>query len=144
MRSTAFATPVVTTRSAGDGVHWAADCCGGWAQGVNCYAGVNVVDGANLPNGKDMAISPTGEKSYGSVKLADVGEVGMTFGAIVGQPPGTPYVDYAAMIAAGVHRQKNVWMVGGATNGTESIVLNGGCVDEIIYPGFGGRDSSGR
>jgi putative restriction endonuclease len=54
------------------------------------------------------------------------------------------------MIAAGVHRQHNVGMVGGARNGTESIVLNGGYIDdrdfgtEVLYTGFGGRDARGR
>jgi putative restriction endonuclease len=74
----------------------------------------------------------------------------MAFGEIPGQPAGTTYADYAAMVAVGMHRQHNVGMVGGAKNGTESIVLNGGYVDdqdygdEIIYTGFGGRDGSGR
>src|SRR4051812_26411829 len=74
----------------------------------------------------------------------------MAFGEIPGQPPSTMYADYDAMIAVGMHRQHNVGMVGGAKNGTESIVLNGGYVDDLdygdegIYTGFGGRDSSGR
>jgi putative restriction endonuclease len=74
----------------------------------------------------------------------------MAFGDIPGQPSGTAYADYDAMIAVGMHRQHNVGMVGGAKNGTESIVLNGGYVDdldygdEVIYTGFGGRNGSGR
>jgi putative restriction endonuclease len=73
----------------------------------------------------------------------------MAFGAVPGVAPGTVFPDYAAMITAGVHRQHNVGMVGGAKKGTESIVLNGGYDDEdsghqIIYTGFGGRDSAGQ
>ena len=51
------------------------------------------------------------------------------------------------MIAVGMHRQHNVGMVGNLKNGTESIVFNGGYVDdldygdEMIYAGFGGRDA---
>jgi hypothetical protein len=74
----------------------------------------------------------------------------MVFGEIPGQSPGTTYPDYAAMIAAGVHRQNTVGMVGGAKTGTELIVLNGGYKDdldlgsEIIYTGAGKRDSRGN
>ena len=73
----------------------------------------------------------------------------MAFGDIPGQPAGTTYANYKAMIAVRIHRQTNVGMVGGAKNGTESIVLNGGYVDdldygdEVIYTGFGGRNGSG-
>jgi putative restriction endonuclease len=74
----------------------------------------------------------------------------MAFGEVPGHPPGTAYASYDEMIAAGVHRQHNVGMVGGARNGTESIVLNGGYIDdrdlgsEVVYTGFGGRDARGR
>jgi putative restriction endonuclease len=74
----------------------------------------------------------------------------VAFGEIPGQPPGTTYAGYQDMIAAEVHRQRNVGMVGGARNGTESIVLNGGYIDdrdfgtEVFYTGFGGRDGRGH
>ena len=54
------------------------------------------------------------------------------------------------MIAVEMHRQRNVGMVGGAKNGTESIVLNGGYPDDrdygdgVVYTGFGGRRARGR
>jgi len=74
----------------------------------------------------------------------------MPFGAIPANPPGTLYSDRAALVTAGVHRNRQAGMVGGATRGTESIVLNGGynddrdLGDEIIYTGYGGQDGSGR
>lgn len=73
----------------------------------------------------------------------------MAIGSVPGVAPGAVFPDYAAMIAVGLHRQHNVGMVGGAKNGTESIVLNGGyddvdSGDQIIYTGFGGRDSAGQ
>ena len=74
----------------------------------------------------------------------------MPFGAIDGNPPGTTYRDRAALVAAGVHRNRQAGMVGGAWRGTESIVLNGGyrddhdLGDEITYTGYGGQDATGR
>jgi putative restriction endonuclease len=66
---------------------------------------------------------------------------------IAGNPPGTTYNSYEEMVAAGVHRQNFVGIVGGARDGVESIVLNGGHSDdqdlgnEVIYTGFGGQDT---
>jgi putative restriction endonuclease len=71
----------------------------------------------------------------------------MAFGEIPGNPPGTPYDSYEQMVDAGVHRQNYVGIVGGARDGVESIVLNGGYADdqvsgdEVIYTGFGGQDT---
>jgi putative restriction endonuclease len=72
----------------------------------------------------------------------------MAFGAIAGRQPGDIYDDYAALIEADLHRQRNVGIVGGTRNGAESIVLSGGYKDdrdmgqEIIYTGEGGQDGS--
>jgi putative restriction endonuclease len=74
----------------------------------------------------------------------------MAFGEITGNPPGTPYNSYAEMVTAGVHRQFNVGIVGGAADGVESIVLNGGytddrdLVDEVIYSPAAGYRYDGR
>ncbi len=74
----------------------------------------------------------------------------MSFGDVGGSPLGTTYRDRAALVAAGVHRNRQAGMVGGARRGTESIVLNGGYRDdldrgdEVIYTGFGGQDGAGR
>jgi putative restriction endonuclease len=74
----------------------------------------------------------------------------MPFGEVGGNPPGTTYRDRAALAAAGVHRNRQAGMVGGAQRGTESIVLNGGyrddhdLGDEVIYTGYGGQDAAGR
>jgi len=73
----------------------------------------------------------------------------MSLGEIPGAGDGTTYPNDTATVSIGIHCQHTAVMVGGAKNGTESIVLNGGYVDdldygdEIIYTGFGGRDSSG-
>jgi putative restriction endonuclease len=74
----------------------------------------------------------------------------MAFGEIPNQPPGTTYPNRAALVAVGVHRNRQAGMVGGADRGTESIVLNGGyrddrdLGDEITYTGYGGQDGTGR
>lgn len=74
----------------------------------------------------------------------------MAFGEIRGNPAGTMYPSYRAMLEAGVHRSTQAGMVGSATGGTESIVLNGGYPDDkdfgdhVIYPGHGGQDTRRR
>ncbi|OBI29843.1 SRA-YDG domain-containing protein [Mycolicibacter sinensis] len=72
------------------------------------------------------------------------------FGHIPNNPVGTTYVNRQAAYRAGVHRQLQAGICGGA-DGTESIVVSGGYIDDedhgdaIIYTGQGGRDpDSGR
>jgi putative restriction endonuclease len=72
----------------------------------------------------------------------------MAFGEIPGVLPQTQFDAYKGLVETQIHRQYNAGMVGGKA-GTESVVLNGGYDDqdfgdEVIYTGFGGRDSSGH
>jgi putative restriction endonuclease len=75
----------------------------------------------------------------------------VAIGAIQGFPAGTPFASRRELYEAGVHRQLQAGIVGGAATGAESIVLSGGYSDDedhgdvIIYTGHGGRDpKSGR
>ena len=69
------------------------------------------------------------------------------FGEIPGVHPGAAYVDRRALAAAGVHRPLMAGICGTAHGGAESIVVNGGYVDdldfgsELIYTGAGGNDT---
>lgn len=72
------------------------------------------------------------------------------FGHILDNPAGTTYLNRQAAAQAGVHRQLQGGICGGA-DGAESIVVSGGYIDDqdygnvIVYTGQGGRDpDSGR
>lgn len=73
----------------------------------------------------------------------------MGFGEIDGVPPGTLFDRKQDLADAGIHSQVFGGMAGG-TQGTESIVLNEGYVDDkdlgatILYTGHGGQDDQGR
>ena len=68
------------------------------------------------------------------------------FGPIPGYPPGSHFEDRRALAEAGVHRPHVAGICGRADEGAESIVLNGGYVDDedrgdvIVYTGAGGND----
>jgi putative restriction endonuclease len=68
------------------------------------------------------------------------------FGDIPGVPIGTLFPNRAALAAAGVHRPRMAGISGGAAEGADSIVLNGGYEDdqdrgdEVVYTGHGGND----
>ena len=70
------------------------------------------------------------------------------FGELLGTPPGSSFADRAALAAAGVHRPLVAGICGGASAGAESIVLNGGYIDdvdqgsELVYTGAGGNDAA--
>lgn len=73
------------------------------------------------------------------------------FGHVPGFPPGSHFEDRQALAAAGVHRPPQAGICGRADEGAESIVLNGGYVDDedlgdvVLYTGAGGNDrASGR
>lgn len=72
------------------------------------------------------------------------------YGHLEGVAVGSVFVDRRALAQAGVHRATQGGITGGA-DGSESIVLNAGYVDdldrgdEVIYTGHGGRDpNTGR
>lgn len=68
------------------------------------------------------------------------------FGHVPGHPPGSVFADRRALAASGVHRPLQAGMCGRSSDGAESIVLNGGYVDDedwgdtILYTGAGGND----
>ena len=73
------------------------------------------------------------------------------FGHVPGSPPGSVFEDRRALAAARVHRPLQAGICGRADEGAESVVLNGGYVDDedlgdvVLYTGAGGNDrSSGR
>jgi putative restriction endonuclease len=72
------------------------------------------------------------------------------FGEIPGIPVGTLFANRAAVAAAGVHRPLVAGISGGAAEGADSIVLNGGYEDDrdygdvIYYTGHGGNDPETR
>ena len=72
------------------------------------------------------------------------------FGHVEGIEIGSTFDSYAAMRAAGIHKQMQAGIAGKAGRGAESIVISGGYEDdkdfgsEIIYTGQGGRDGSGK
>lgn len=69
-------------------------------------------------------------------------------GAINGIAVGATFDSYKALHEAGVHRASQAGIVGTEEHGAESVVLNGGYVDDedfgsrIIYTGYGGRDET--
>jgi len=73
------------------------------------------------------------------------------FGHVPGVGVGTLFEDRQALRAAGVHRPTQAGICGRADVGAESVVLNGGYVDDedlgdvVVYTGAGGNDrQSGR
>lgn len=68
------------------------------------------------------------------------------FGHVPDFPPGSLFEDRRELAASGVHRPPQAGICGRADEGAESIVLNGGYVDDedlgevIIYTGAGGND----
>lgn len=68
------------------------------------------------------------------------------FGHVPGYPPGRLFADRRELSASGVHRPPQAGICGRAAEGAESIVLNGGYVDDsdlghtILYTGAGGND----
>ena len=68
------------------------------------------------------------------------------FGHVPGYPPGSTFADRRELAASGVHRPLQAGICGRANDGAESIVLNGGYVDDadlgnvVIYTGAGGND----
>lgn len=71
------------------------------------------------------------------------------YGEVAGYPVGTTFANYKEMRLAGVHRSSQAGIAGGK-DGSDSIVVNGGYLDDrdygdvIIYTGHGGRDESTR
>ena len=75
----------------------------------------------------------------------------MAFGDLPEIPVGTPFTSRRALLDAGVHRQLQAGIAGGAYTGAESIVVSGGYEDDedygdlIVYTGQGGNDpNTGR
>lgn len=68
------------------------------------------------------------------------------FGHVPGYPPGSLFADRRDLSASGVHRPPQAGICGRSAEGAESIVLNGGYVDDeddgatILYTGAGGND----
>ncbi|MEM0964373.1 MAG: YDG/SRA domain-containing protein [Bacteroidota bacterium] len=68
------------------------------------------------------------------------------FGHVPGYPPGSLFEDRRELADSKVHRPPQAGICGRAQEGAESIVLNGGYVDDedlgdvIIYTGAGGND----
>lgn len=68
------------------------------------------------------------------------------FGPVPGVPPGAHFADRHALRDTGVHRPTQAGICGRADEGAESVVLNGGYVDDedwgdvVIYTGAGGND----
>ena len=63
------------------------------------------------------------------------------FGHVPGFPPGSTFADRRELAASGVHRPLQAGICGRAEEGAESIVLNGGYVDDadlgtvVVYTG---------
>ena len=68
------------------------------------------------------------------------------FGSIPNHPVGILFADRRELSAAKVHRPPQAGISGSKTDGADSIVLNGGYVDDedygdaIVYTGHGGHD----
>ena len=68
------------------------------------------------------------------------------FGSIPNHPVGILFADRRELSAAKVHRPPQAGISGSKTDGADSIVLNGGYVDDedygdaIVYTGHGGQD----
>ncbi|HWH13480.1 MAG TPA: YDG/SRA domain-containing protein [Miltoncostaeaceae bacterium] len=82
--------------------------------------------------------------------LGRVRAVPPLFGHIPGVAIGTVFENRAALAKAGVHRQLQAGISGGAKEGADSIVLSGGYPDDedygdlIVYTGHGGRRPGSR
>ena len=63
---------------------------------------------------------------------------------------GSHFANRIGVCQAGLHRPPQAGISGSKKDGADSIVLNGGYVDDkdygdsIVYTGYGGRDSSGK
>ena len=72
------------------------------------------------------------------------------FGSIPNHLVGSLFADRRSLSAATVHRPPQAGISGSKTDGADSIVLNGGYVDDedygdvIIYTGHGGQDGRGK
>ena len=72
------------------------------------------------------------------------------FGEISGYPIGSVFRNRSELHISGVHKPLEAGISGSSLDGADSIVLNGGYVDDIdegnyvIYTGHGGRNNSGR
>lgn len=72
------------------------------------------------------------------------------FGHVPGSPPGSVFEDRQSLREAGVHRPTQAGICGRADEGAESVVLNGGYVDDedfgdvVIYTGAGGNDRTSK
>ncbi len=72
------------------------------------------------------------------------------FGNLPGVKIGDEFPSFAALNAAGVHKQSQSGISGSGSEGADSIVVSGGYEDdqdfggEIIYTGQGGRDVNGN
>jgi putative restriction endonuclease len=72
------------------------------------------------------------------------------FGEIIGVTEGQLFKDRKELAAAGIHRPLQAGIDGNGKEGSSSIVLNGGYIDdedlgfEIIYTGHGGNDPSSK
>ncbi|MEO0557615.1 MAG: YDG/SRA domain-containing protein [Bacteroidota bacterium] len=72
------------------------------------------------------------------------------FGHLPGYPPGSWFEDRRELAASGVHRPLQAGICGRANEGAESIVLNGGYIDDqdlgsvVLYTGAGGNDPGTR
>ena len=68
------------------------------------------------------------------------------FGSIPNHPVGILFADRRELSAAKVHRPPQAGISGSKTDGADSIVLNGGYVDDedygdaVVYTGHGGQD----
>ena len=71
------------------------------------------------------------------------------FGSIPNYQVGSLFKNRLALSRAGVHRPTQAGISGSKTDGADSIVLNGGYIDDedyggyIVYTGHGGQNSSG-
>ncbi|TQJ33053.1 putative restriction endonuclease [Arthrobacter sp. SLBN-122] len=91
--------------------------------------------------------------SRGAVMTAQVGEpsrsTGITYGDLPGYPAPWEFVNRRAAFLAGVHRQTQAGISGGA-EGVDAICLSDGYTDDafdgdlITYTGFGGQDANTR
>ncbi len=92
---------------------------------------------------------PYGHDWFGVWDQKDVGMPQRTYGHIDGVPVGATFPSRVALSQAGIHRATVAGITGGA-DGSESIVLNEGYVDDedhgdvVIYTGHGGQDSNTR
>lgn len=97
--------------------------------------------------GNEAGSFAAADRELGDWKVPE-GEEDPIIGGIPGVPVGTSWNNRAQVAAAGIHRPHMAGICGTRTTGAESIVVNGGYVDDrdqgsiIIYTGAGGRDPS--